>query len=162
MPELVDEKPLWSSYWLDPFLPRFSESFVGVFGWMNVFLPRPIYGFYLVLLALAVAGLVHWTVEATRRERSRMAFLVLLVGLCLAGVAYYNLTYTQYQGRFLFPVIAPVATIAAIGLGQWLLHIERPSVRAVSVSLLYIALIVVNVVSLLVQWEFHYRTNQYM
>lgn len=162
LPELVDEQPLWSSYWLDPFLPRIGESFFGVFGWMNVFLPRPVYWCALALAMFGIVGLVQWMLVAHADQRPKVGFLILLIGLCLTGVVYYNLTYTQYQGRFLFPVIAPIAVLGALALNHWIAAIPGVQLRRVVLITLVAAFIAIDVLSLIVQWQFHYREGQYL
>lgn len=165
LPELVDEKSLWDVYWMETFIPRMAESFVGVFGWMNVWLPLTVYLLYLLLGFLAVVGAIGSVRDSEVEERWKLGFLLSLCVLCLAGVIYYNLTYTQYQGRFLFPVIAPIAVLSAFGLWHWRQVIQVmqgvQSASALSVALVA-ALIVVDVVSLVVQWRFHYRAEQYL
>lgn len=161
LPELVDEKSLGSPYWVETFLPRLLESFVGVFGWMNVWLPSGVYLVYLAIGLVAIVGLLRWVSDSRSDDRWIVGFLLLLGVLCLAGVVYYNLTYTQYQGRFLFPAIAPIATLAAFGLWRWRTLIAV-RIHVLLVPVMAILLVAIDIVSLVMQWQFHYRAGQYL
>ena len=41
-----------------------------------------------------------------------------IIGLQILQIVVYNLTFTQAQGRFLFPVIGPIALLVCAGLGE--------------------------------------------
>ena len=161
LPELVDEKSLWNPYWVETFLPRLLESFVGVFGWMNVWLPPAVYLVYLALGLFALLGLLRWASASSSNDRRVVGFLFMSAVLCLAGVVYYNLTYTQYQGRFLFPAIAPIAALSALGLWQWRVAAGERIHKLVGPGLA-ILLVAIDIVSLVIQWQFHYRAGQYL
>jgi hypothetical protein len=94
LPELVDEKSLFDDYWLDVFLPRLGESFVGVFGWMDVPLPALIHQFYLGLGGVAVVGLVLGV--RSEADRAPIVLSSALIGACFAE-SICNLSHTQYQ-----------------------------------------------------------------
>ena len=36
------------------------------------------------------------------------------------------MTFVQHQGRYLFPALIPIALGMSLGLGTWLLLVERP------------------------------------
>jgi hypothetical protein len=127
---LVQEKGLGSAYFTDRFPIDFTQSLVGRFGWMQVPLPDPVYWFYALLAAVSVAGLPLWA-----RSRSFPAAKAAFAGLCLlscfAGIIALNLTYSQPQGRFLFPVLGPLAVFLTAGLrGLWAL-LARSRVREI-------------------------------
>ncbi|MGB3715694.1 MAG: glycosyltransferase family 39 protein [Candidatus Promineifilaceae bacterium] len=99
------------------------RSFWGVFGWMTVAAPGWFYSFILLLIIASLAGYVlafisgRW-LNLHRRQRTALA---LLVGALLAQEAYMLWAITRfdaswYQGRYLFPVIAPVAILLSFGL----------------------------------------------
>jgi hypothetical protein len=65
---------------------------------------------------------------------SRISYLVsplttLILGLTflltLALHVFYNLTFVQHQGRYLFPALIPIAVGFTAGLGYWLRPLER-------------------------------------
>lgn len=128
------------------FLRTTFISFWGQFGWMAVPLLaffRPL----LLLSVLAAAGLLLAVVRGApklARETAAAAspqavstnpapaapqkmparllrpLLLLLVFLLTLGVhVYYNLTFVQHQGRYLFPALIPIGIGVAVGLGTW-------------------------------------------
>ncbi len=101
------------------------ESFWGVFGWMGVFLDQRLYLALAVASLLALAGLVAYLVrlarsQAPRRERAipTVVILGLSVATSLAGYLWWNLSFVQHQGRYLFPALAAIATFFHLGLRQ--------------------------------------------
>lgn len=105
-------------YWIDWVGWWTARSFVGTFGYMDIFLPSPVYA--AVLLAFA-AGLVVWFARFLRdREASsqRTAQIVnLLFALfVLAFFLRFNAQYFQGQGRYLMPAVAAFAVALASGL----------------------------------------------
>jgi hypothetical protein len=58
---------------------------------------------------------------------------------------YYNLTFVQHQGRYLFPALIPIALAAVVGLGQWAawiiqaLRLKLPNSRAAVEAALVLA-----------------------
>ncbi len=97
------------------FWSAFSVSFVGLFGWMQIRLPVVFYvGYWLVLgvgLLAAAASLLQ--------DRDRRPDVLLAAGFgvsCLAGVIYFNLTFPEPQGRYLFPVASLVVVLVVFGL----------------------------------------------
>ena len=101
------------------------QSFWGQFGWMTVPLHPPLYLALALFSALSLVGLLGWSLDR-RRPRlapSQVDGLVLLAVstlLTLASYLWYNLTFVQHQGRYLFPALIPLALGAALGL-EWLL-----------------------------------------
>ncbi len=116
---LVQEKSLDSAYFRTQFVNELFPSFVGRFGWMQVPLPSAVYWFYGLLLGASAAGVASavWA----RRFPAAPAALAVVFGLsCFAGIIAYNLTYSQPQGRFLFPVLSLLAVLLAAGLRELL------------------------------------------
>lgn len=99
------------------------QSFWGQFGWMGVVMDPRV---YLVLLVYTV-GLVLGAGWAARRhygdlipfERDGVKILLACVFFTVALYLYYNLTFVQHQGRYLFPALIPIALAAVVGLWQW-------------------------------------------
>lgn len=113
--DLVEPKSLASPYFWTVFPAWLSASFIGVFGWFNLWLPPWAYvGYSLLWLGgLAGAGLVWIQREVDRRI---ILVLALTVVLALAVVVHINRTFDQPQGRYLFPGLPAFAALMAVGL----------------------------------------------
>ncbi|MBI3971673.1 MAG: DUF2142 domain-containing protein [Chloroflexi bacterium] len=150
---LVSEKSLRSEYFTGQFPGEFSQSLVGTFGWMQVELPKPVYWYYALLATLSAAGLRLW-VRSSRVLAVKASFAALFVVSCFAGIVVYNLTYSQPQGRFLFPVLGLIAVFLTAGLRALL--VSRPLARLVpaAVAGLVAGFVLVDGLSLvtLVRW----------
>lgn len=109
MPELVEPKPFFSRLLLVDIPVTTARSFVAHLGWMNVATSRvPIAGVLGTLAVLALASL--WS-----RSRRDVAMLWACVALMIAGLLFYNLTFTQPQGRLLFPALGAIGLLCALG-----------------------------------------------
>ena len=118
---------------IERFLQTTFNSFWGQFGWMAVPMnqPRAIYLLLLILCVTAVLGLLLYRFTTTQlpvqfRSRLPVVILWLLFLLTLAIHVGYNLTFVQHQGRYLFPALIPISLGFSLGLGTWLLLVERP------------------------------------
>ncbi len=132
------------------------RSFWGVFGWMNVHCPDWFYRFWRVLCALALLGLLtrslrHWLRKRDDFEQSNPEnkyALPIIFAAFLAQEAYMLAVITKcnpscYQGRYLFPVISPLAIILAWGLMGLLPQQRRvTSAAAFAVALTTLAIAV--------------------
>jgi len=127
------------------------RSFWGVFGWVNVPGPDWFYRAFAILCLLSLLGL---SIRALRRWRSgspggseeRTLPMTLLIVACLAQEAYMFAVITQcnpscYQGRYVFPVIAPLMIILSWGLSG-LLSQRR---RAASIFVMVIVMLLASV-----------------
>jgi 4-amino-4-deoxy-L-arabinose transferase-like glycosyltransferase len=99
------------------------HSFWGQFGWMALPLPQRFYQALALLSVLLTAGFVAWLItsrpdcgSANRTTCQRLSLLALSALLTFAAFLWYNLTFVQHQGRYLFPALIPLATAAALGL----------------------------------------------
>jgi hypothetical protein len=99
------------------------NSFWGQFGWMKAPLQE---WEYRVLWAFHVVALAGWGVLVLRRLRHpgtpaiRAEILILFGAGVLVNVAlllFYNLEFVQYQGRYLFSSLIPLAFFLMAGLG---------------------------------------------
>lgn len=91
------------------------RSFFGVFGYMDIFVFKALYGFLSVVLAGLVAirlASLRKPSEPAERPVQVMGFLFFFVVLAL--FMRFNSQYFQGQARYLFPALAPIA--ATIGL----------------------------------------------
>jgi 4-amino-4-deoxy-L-arabinose transferase-like glycosyltransferase len=97
------------------------QSFWGQFGWMTVPMsPR----YYLALGAFSLVALTGcvWVVIPRLKSTladSRFQFLVVWVVLTMLAYVYYNTTFVQHQGRYLFPALIPIGLAFTVGLRQW-------------------------------------------
>jgi 4-amino-4-deoxy-L-arabinose transferase-like glycosyltransferase len=94
------------------------RSFWGQLGWMA--LPLPAWAYVLIMAGLALAP-VGWLLRP-RASGARPAWraaawlaLWLAVALTLAQMILYNMTFIQFQGRYLYPALIPVALALAFG-----------------------------------------------
>jgi len=95
------------------------HSFWGQFGWMAVVLPRRIYQALAGLTLLLSLGLALWLARrpGERRELGhQLGLLALSAAFTLGAFLWYNLTFVQHQGRYLFPALIPLSTAAALSL----------------------------------------------
>jgi hypothetical protein len=103
------------------------QSFWGVFGWMALPMPAWIYRVIQAGLLAVIAGLAleqtFWRgkLPASRTPAQRDAWLIVWLTAILAALAflYYNTEFVQYQGRYLFPGLIPVALWLALGADAW-------------------------------------------
>jgi 4-amino-4-deoxy-L-arabinose transferase-like glycosyltransferase len=132
----------WPAY-LAQFATTTFHSFWGQFGWMAVPLDGRTYLGLLMLSALAVAGLIvrwrssprppvttppqHLTPPPPLHVRGEggqaRLLLALWLGLAVAGYLIYNVSFVQFQGRYLFPGLIPIALLAVNG---WREALARP------------------------------------
>ncbi len=108
------------------FVQTTFQSFWGQFGWMGVVLDQRIYAGLALVSGLAGLGWVLQVVAGLRPAPTRPALtpgqrdgLILLAGLVLLTLAsylWYNLTFVQHQGRYLFPALIPIGLGVTVGL----------------------------------------------
>lgn len=129
------------------------RSFWGVFGWMNVDAPNWHYWIFGVLCALGLAGLVAVAVRDRRAQRGMTKCGLPAIGVLgvavLAQEAYQLAVITGcnescYQGRYLFPAIAPLVVLLSWGLTSLVPKKSRGAlglaVMAITVALAVFAL----------------------
>jgi 4-amino-4-deoxy-L-arabinose transferase-like glycosyltransferase len=114
-------------------LPRMAatlfRSFWGQFGWMGVLMDERVYLALGALSAVIATGIVLWLMPwgGLWRESDRRGWS--LAGLLLGGVVVatvaYNARYLQPQGRYLFPAMAALAPLAAVGLRELISERQR-------------------------------------
>ncbi len=94
---------------------HFITSFIGVFGWMNLFLPDLAYLVY--TLAVVSAG-VCWVVGIRNRQIDfRLSAIVSsAIVLNLMAVIHTNLSMAQPQGRYMLPTLPALALLLGLGL----------------------------------------------
>ncbi len=109
------------------------HSFWGQFGWMGVPMDTRVYHGLTVLSGLAILGLLlrlggerHRWPTRSPEERTGLAVLASLVVLSAASFGWYNLTFLQPQGRYLFPALVPIGVFLAAGWGEIARRARRP------------------------------------
>jgi 4-amino-4-deoxy-L-arabinose transferase-like glycosyltransferase len=122
------------------------RSFWGQFGWMGVLLDVRLYQVMAILSVLALVGFLLW---AARMWRQRRVFpnwqwaaggLLALSGLfTLVSYVWYNTSFLQHQGRYLFPALVPISLAVALGWREALLR-ERVLAFIVLLTILGTAL----------------------
>jgi hypothetical protein len=108
-------------YLLQHFLVVTFKSFWGQFGWMGVPMPPR---YYVALGALSLVALAGCVWAAAPRLKSiladiRIQFLGAWGVLTVLVYIYYNTTFVQHQGRYLFPALIPIGLMFTVGLRQW-------------------------------------------
>ncbi len=98
------------------------QSFWGQFGWMAVPLPGRFYQALALLSVLLLAGFLVWLSRGRRAcvtgplIHHPISLLAMSASLTFLAYGWYNLTFVQHQGRYLYPALIPLATAAALGL----------------------------------------------
>ncbi len=100
------------------------QSFWGQFGWMGVPMPDWVYAVLLAFTGVSYAGLIPLARRARRAPMAaaRRAIIGVLAALFLLGIAqfvYYNTSFVQFQGRYLYPALAAYAITMAAGWSGW-------------------------------------------
>jgi hypothetical protein len=141
----------WAAYWNRAWNFTF-KSFWGVFGWMGVFMDQRIYTGLLILTALSVAGFVLFLARAIRhpdrlssRQWASLGLLALSIILTFGTYVWYNLTFVQHQGRYLFPALVPMALFAALGFRNLVPRVLQPA----ALGLLIAGLVALDLISLM-------------
>ncbi len=101
------------------------QSFWGQFGWMAYPMQPRIYTGLRVLIGVLLLGIVldvvlrRWPRQLNRPQREILALLALSIVLVTAQFLIYNRTFVQFQGRYLYPSLIPVALVLALGADGW-------------------------------------------
>lgn len=109
------------------------KSFWGQFGWMALPLDNVLGGWIyrgFALLTLAgISGLLYrlWSLRGNEAkegsiddsQRDIIAGFVAAVLLALLAYVYYNIEFVQWQGRYLFPALIPIAIGLVCGVDSW-------------------------------------------
>lgn len=135
----------WRSY-LYQFARTTWQSFWGQFGWMAAPLPERAYLALGLFAVVSAAGMLSGLTTLRRSDRSIRRGICLLVGWALltgASFLWYNLQFVQFQGRYLFPALAPLVIALVWGLIQ---AIERPAAPLCALGVIALALLFMGIV----------------
>jgi 4-amino-4-deoxy-L-arabinose transferase-like glycosyltransferase len=129
------------------------RSFWGQFGWMGVPLPTRLYQLLTLLDLGVLGGFVWWLLDRRRprltaSQRAAVALLVVSCTFTVLAFLWYNLTFVQHQGRYLFPALIPIGSAVALGLTMLASVLPR-RVRGWSVGAVFVAMALLDVYVLL-------------
>jgi 4-amino-4-deoxy-L-arabinose transferase-like glycosyltransferase len=118
--------------WLERWVTFTFQSFWGQFGWMGVVMPSWLYGALALWSVGLLLGFVMWLREALRNTRhatriTQAVALGSLLALVVFTYVFYNRTFVQHQGRYLFPALIPIAVGAALATDALLRLVRWPS-----------------------------------
>ena len=115
------------------------KSFWGHFGWLALPLDGILGGWiYRAFGLLVIAGLSGLLIAGRPRSNAdresaiqripRNIFILLLTTMLLVALQflYYNIEFQQWQGRYLFPALIPVAFLLVCGLDHWRARLLSP------------------------------------
>jgi 4-amino-4-deoxy-L-arabinose transferase-like glycosyltransferase len=138
--------------WLERWATFTFQSFWGQFGWMGVLMPTWLYrGLALGCVALAGGLVYRLRAGAGLAAAQRLPLLVLGVFVLLVVLVYvyYNVTFVQHQGRYLYPALIPIALGAALGVEGLLRLLRWPApLRLVGFGAPYLAMLMLDVYAL--------------
>jgi 4-amino-4-deoxy-L-arabinose transferase-like glycosyltransferase len=138
-------------YLLEEGLSTTFQSFWGQFGWMGVLMPTWLYRALALCAGVLVMGLLYWLRERGREARRNARLVVLAATVPLVGAAYvyYNFTFVQHQGRYLFPALIPMALGVALAVDALLRLIRWPErLRPLAFAAPYLALTALDLYAL--------------
>jgi hypothetical protein len=130
--------PGLSGAYLQAFATTTFHSFWAQFGWMAIPAPDRLYWIWGALTLLGVIGLFRSRLEA------RWRLVLVIVLLTLLAYIGYNLAFVQFQGRYLFIGLAPIAALLVRGWSALL----PQRLRAVGTLAIGVLLVLLNVYAL--------------
>ncbi len=138
---VVAGQPLTADYFAQRgFFPALGDaiqttfhSFWGQFGWMGVLLPGILYTVLTVFTVICILGAViaffRFRAKLSPVQRDGLLMLAACGLLAIAEIVYYNLGFEQFQGRYLYPGLIPIAFGFVVGLVGWLSFIPARAIR---------------------------------
>lgn len=142
------------------------HSFWGQMGWMALPMPERVYRALFWTMIVVVIGvgvdayLSRGFKNMTPAQAETLALFDLAMVLVLAQFLIYNQTFVQFQGRYLYPALIPLALVVALGLDGWLQIPARwlPGVRwlalGVTLAMVFFAYYGVrDIISTLPTWD---------
>lgn len=110
--------------WLTGSIKHLSLTFVGNYGWHQAHISRTVAGLVLVPVLASWACALIWLWHSQRVLPSWMMRAVWVCIFCVATAIMLTILGTPPeffpQGRYLFPVIAPISLLTTIGICAWL------------------------------------------
>jgi 4-amino-4-deoxy-L-arabinose transferase-like glycosyltransferase len=152
MQSLIKEKSIFSFYFITPFSPSIVRSFIGVFGWMNLPLHTSIYIVYLIPMLSSVAGLYRY-LKSKDKQFVYVYSLIIFFAICLGGIIYFNLTFTQSQGRYMFPVLSSISLLFTIGITT---IIKKYKISEIMIYIITVFFVITDLLSIFTLYNFYY------
>jgi 4-amino-4-deoxy-L-arabinose transferase-like glycosyltransferase len=122
------------AYWEQAFKTTF-HSFWGQFGWMEARMADALpfaLAWAALLMVNGMSGLVIYVYRLVRHDEemprtSKTVWMTLGLVMLLAVLqyVYYNLTFVQFQGRYLFTGLIPFALCMSLGMEAWRIVMYR-------------------------------------
>jgi 4-amino-4-deoxy-L-arabinose transferase-like glycosyltransferase len=150
--------------WLERWVTFTFQSFWGQFGWMGVLMPTWLYRTLALWSAVLLLGFVLWLRKALRNTQratrdlqyatrlTQSTVLGTLWVLVIITYIYYNRTFVQHQGRYLFPALIPIALAAALSVDALLRFLRLPErLRPPAFAAPYLAMAALSLYAL---WRF--------
>jgi 4-amino-4-deoxy-L-arabinose transferase-like glycosyltransferase len=140
--------------WLERGVTFTFQSFWGQFGWMAVLMPTWLYRVLALWTGALVVGFLNWLVKIRqqRLEETRQAqlmFLAATVFFVILAYLYYNSTFVQHQGRYLFPALVPIALGVVLAVDGLLYLLRVPGrLRPLALAGPYLALVALDLYAL--------------
>jgi hypothetical protein len=162
-PRTADEiAKVGDSGYLKEYLTTTYHSFFGQFGWMGVPMqPRD----YLIIGAFLIWALIGLILINTRfhdlwklvpQQRAAVWILFITLIVTIAVYAYYNLTFVQFQGRYLYGMLIPLGLLVASGAWGWVLLLRSfTQSKSVRRALTYLPLVAVAWMPALSMWALY-------
>lgn len=113
---LVDRKLPLDPYFRWRFPTATLMSFFGSFGWLSVYISIWALGLPIIIYATGTLSALISRPNGDVAKAVRVAATI--CSFTLAGLYIYNLTYTQPQGRLLFPMLPALGLLIAIGFDR--------------------------------------------
>lgn len=134
-PELVMPPALRAYFFREVFFQRLFTSSWGHFDWLTIVLSPWQYRIYGLVSLTGLVGVAAFLRRARGdpplRERGLcLAIHLVAIALALGSLVALNFAFVSAQGRLIFPVIAPLCTFIALGLGTAMDLLERVRPRS--------------------------------
>jgi hypothetical protein len=109
--------------WVRDFSLGSFQSFWGDFGWMGVPMPPQFYNWLAAFTIFVIVGAgiaaARWRKLLSTVQIEMLMLFGITAFLALAELIYWNLKFVQFQGRYLYPGLIPIALFVVIGLAGW-------------------------------------------
>ncbi len=123
------------------FTTTLFQSFWGQFGWMGILMDGQVYFVLKLITLLAAFGLLLFLIRVvlgkgslTPHQKSSLSLMGLALAVVVAQLIYYNLSFVQAQGRYLYPALLPVALFFVLGIRELMAPIHDRLLLTLSVG----------------------------
>ncbi len=145
-------------FWAGYFVQTLAKSFIGLFGWMSIFLTTWMYQIYGFLALLAGLGYIaKWFNKAIQVRLTIILLITFIINFLI--IAEFNIVTSSAQGRYFFPVLTMIMILWGIGLSG------LPFWSSIKSYLLLALLYLLNVyilISIIIPtyWSFIFNTDR--